>query len=107
MDENPIIIVDMERFRLTAETREEEQEVLPLFFILIEQKIAVLEQALTGNDKAQWKSALHYLKGAAANLGTHALAESCRKAEQSGISDAMIAGIKSELQRVRDFFAAR
>ena len=68
---------------MTAETEQEEQEVLALFFATSEEKITQLEHARRDGERTQWKAAAHYLKGAAANLGLSALAEQCQKAERA------------------------
>lgn len=81
-------ILDRDRLRLTADTPEEEQEILALFFSLAAEKLAALEAAHQSADAKAWKEAAHYLKGSAANLGMHAFAEACRNAESSAGADA-------------------
>ncbi len=107
VDEKSLLV--MERFRLTAETHEEEKAVLAIFFRQAYEKTTEMASARRNNEQPQWKNAAHYLKGSAANLGMEALAEQCRVAEQSprvsyAEASAMLEAIRQELNRVREFF---
>jgi CheY-like chemotaxis protein len=107
VDEKSLLV--MERFRLTAETPEEEKAVLAIFFRQAHEKITEKASSRRNNEQPQWKKAAHYLKGSAANLGMEALAEHCRVAEQSprvsyAEASAMLEAIRHELNRVREFF---
>ena len=104
--------VVMSRFRLTAETPEEERAVLEIFFASAEEKLTIMKRTRRKDDRSEWKKAAHYLKGAAANLGMEPLAEQCRVAEQCDDFSPdsvgpMLQAIAQHLQQVRAFFAAK
>lgn len=105
-------VLTLDRFQLTAETPEEEQEVLALFFPLMEEKMTALRQWNPDFPDDEWRRTAHYVKGAAANLGMEALAEAARTAELCAVPTRkealrLFEAIEAELHRVRDFFAAR
>ena len=109
-DDKPV--VHMDRFRLTAETPEEEVAVLKIFFTAAEEKINEMASSRRNNEHPQWKKAAHYLKGASSNLGMERLAEYCHVAELSprvsyAEASAMLNAIRQELNSVNDFFRTR
>ena len=100
--------IDRQRLKLTATTPEEEQEVLALFFRLAEEKLNTMKNARRSNERTHWKSAAHYLKGSAANIGLIPLSEACRTAELHTDADyqqhtAMLQAIEHEFERAREF----
>ncbi len=104
--------VQLEQFKLSAETKEEEREVLEIFFRLAEEKVAVMAQSRRVGEEALWKSAAHYLKGSAANLGMKPLAEKCKEAElKTGSAyheaTAMLEAIRGEIARVKEYMQSR
>jgi signal transduction histidine kinase/CheY-like chemotaxis protein/HPt (histidine-containing phosphotransfer) domain-containing protein len=101
--------VNIGQFRLSAETPEEEKEILSLFFKQAYDKLSILEVSRRESEHEDWKSAAHYLKGSAANLGMHQLAEQCRNAEMSShlsYQDASkhLEAIKAEIEKLKIFF---
>ena len=100
---------DKARMQLTADTPQEEAELLALFLRGAEKQIARMQEALTTLDWADWKSAAHYLRGSAANLGMQELMEQCKQAEidlqlpEKALF--LLNNINAQLQRIRDYTA--
>ena len=102
---------DRARLQLAADTKEEEDELLALFFHGAEAKIGEMEKALAHADWVDWQHAAHYLKGSAANLGMQLLFEKCKQAEANdspskASAAPLLDDIKMELQRIKDYIAS-
>ena len=101
--------VNLTRFHLTAATPEETTSVLALFFELVEEKLALMENLRRSTEQPQWRQAAHYIKGSAANLGMEGLATLCKNAElRSPLSykeaTLLLRAMRNELDRIRSFF---
>lgn len=104
---NEGLVIDRERFRLTAETPEEIAEVLALFMQIAQEK---LDTMTASHDSQVWRHGAHYLKGSAANLGMTALAAVCQHWENTPPvtheqHEQAAASIRHEITRVQQYFA--
>ncbi len=104
--------IDLQRLRISAETLEEEKEVLSLFFRLADEKLLLMERSRRTEEAPAWRAAAHYLKGAAANLGMRRLAAKCREAETGAPFSYEEAGlriqaIRAEMDVVREYMHNR
>lgn len=103
--------IDRKRLQSIADTPEEEREILDLFFSHAETKTTGLLSLWRIEQKKEWQSATHYLKGSAANLGMTRLVEICQKAEQGGAlsrenAEAIVQQIRQALQDIRDYLGS-
>jgi signal transduction histidine kinase/DNA-binding response OmpR family regulator len=72
---------DRRRMRMVAATPSEEWGVLTLFLTKAHEQLAILSRARRSEESAEWQTAAHALRGAAANLGMEGLTALCRSAE--------------------------
>jgi PAS domain S-box-containing protein len=102
--------VDMDHLNLfTDGDKDEERELLDLFFDQADLSVSELEAALEVGNNEAWKKASHRLKGAAANLGANALSYSCAEAEQNYDADndlksSILGRMQAQLVLVESFF---
>lgn len=102
--------IDLEHLGLfTDGDKNEEKELGLLFCSQAEESMIALESALNQGDSEAWRKNAHKLKGSSANLGAKNLSELCKQAEHNAASlgvegDIMLADIRMELNRVRDYF---
>jgi hypothetical protein len=101
--------VDMEHLAMyTDGDKEQEKELFGIFLEQADICIKVLDDNVIGGSCEQWRKSSHKLKGAAATLGAHKLAELCKDAESSYLETSerkleLKAYIESELKKVREF----
>lgn len=102
--------IDLQHLGLfTDGDKDEEKELGLLFCSQAEESMVALESALNQGDSEGWRKNAHKLKGSSANLGANTLSELCKQAEHNAASlgvegDIMLADIRMELNRVRDYF---
>jgi len=101
--------VDMDHLNLfTDGDKNEEKELLDLFFDQADLSVQQLKEAIEDEDNEAWKKAAHRLKGAAANLGANALSDACAEAEancNSSSKNQLFEDIATKLAAVKNFFA--
>jgi len=100
--------IDRERLNLVAETPEEQEMILGLFFRIQEDAMNIMQVSRRNAENEAWKNAAHRLKGSAANLGMKPLAYRLEKAEQAveGSYDyrtEILEEIEEELERIRSY----
>ncbi len=103
--------VDMDHLNLfTDGDKDEEKELLDLFFEQADLSLTQLRSTLKSDDHEAWKKAAHRLKGAAANLGANPLSIACAQAEeqydQSALKSKMLDNIQKNLKAIYMFFDA-
>ncbi len=100
---NSTSLVDLSRIKVAADSHEEEEELLKLFFDGAVAKITAMKKAVKENNLKSWKEAAHYLKGSAANLGMKAVSDACRTAELAEPETKLINKINTYLKSARSF----
>lgn len=99
-------IMDWDHFLIfTDNDPNQERELIEMFSIYSEETLIRIRNAATTSNLDEWKSACHKLKGSAANLGAHALANTCAKAEANAFSSdevrtAMLTEIEQDYQNI-------
>jgi PAS domain S-box-containing protein len=105
--------VDMEQLTLfTDGDPEEEKALVALFLEQAEVMLTVLQNSVKDHNNEAWKSAAHRFKGSSGNFGAMKLHHLCKRAEAHFEDDVekkaeMLAGMKTETQRVQAFFMSR
>jgi HPt (histidine-containing phosphotransfer) domain-containing protein len=105
--------IDMEHLAMyTDGDKEQEKELFGIFMEQADICIKVLDDNAIGGSCEEWRKSSHKLKGAAANLGAHKLAELCKDAESSHLETSerkleLKVHIEAELNKVRDFINAQ
>lgn len=104
---------DIERLELfTDGNRDEEKELLDMFFEQAELSLLSLVENKDNNDSDGWRAAAHKLKGSAANLGANNLAHICEHAEKNSTKDTLEKAIMLDdificLDQTKTFLEAR
>jgi len=89
-DDKQSIDFDIERLELfTDGNRDEEKELLDMFFEQAELSLLSLVENKDNEDPDGWRAAAHKLKGSAANLGANNLAHICEHAEKNSTKDTL------------------
>lgn len=107
--ENTDAPLDLEHFHsFTDGDKDEEKELLDLFFDQADQSIALLTEQSTDGENTDWKAAAHKLKGSAANFGANTLAEISTRAEKAFAApkaekDALLNEIEDAYQILKEF----
>ncbi len=89
----------------------EEKALFDLFYEQAQEMMVILQQSISSEKNAAWKSAAHRFKGSSGNLGANKLHLYCKKAEshfEDGEADKvqMLVEIEQEMSRVQAFFNA-
>lgn len=105
-EDSPIDLDHLNAF--TDGDKDEEKELLELFFEQTAIGMQALEESYTQNDQEEWRKAAHKLKGSAANLGAHPLSLACSNAEQRFEEDMsekslMLENIKTKIVELQKF----
>jgi len=104
--------VDLTNLReMTDGDSEMEKELFEEFFLSSDACIAGLDANTAGGENEAWRKHAHALKGTALNLGAESLSAVCKHAQEShGASaeekHAMLASIKAEYARVKDYLTS-
>lgn len=104
-------VLNMSQLALLAETKEEQKEMLALFFDLAEQKLTVMRHARRDDEAKLWREAAHYLKGSSATLGMEQLSKLCERAEREAplpyeAATRLLEAIRQEMDNLREQTAA-
>jgi len=96
---------DLESFEMLKDVMEEEfSDLLSVYVQDSDQRLPLLQQALSNQDAAQLRELAHSFKGASSNVSAAPLAELCRQLEMAA-KDNQLSGLDQTLAEVCDEYA--